>query len=65
MDINIILAIIGALIALGAVLIIYNARKIVRERFGLGDQNSGAITLKIIGAILFCIGMVIMLFNLR
>ena len=65
MDVNIILSIIGALISLVAVLIIYNARRIVIEIFGIGDQNSGAITLKIIGAILFCIGMVIMLFNLR
>lgn len=65
MDVNIILSIVGALISLSAVLIIYNARRIVRERFGIGDQNSGTLVLKIIGAVLFCVGMIIMLFNLR
>ena len=65
MDVNIILSIVGALIALSAVLIIYNARRIVRERFGIGDQNSGTLALEIIGAVLFCVGMIIILFNLR
>lgn len=65
MGVNIILSIVGALISLSAVLIIYNARRIVRERFGIGDQNSGTLALKIIGAVLFCVGMIIMLFNLR
>ena len=45
MDVNIILSIIGALISLVAVLIIYNARRIVRERFGIGDQNSIRISI--------------------
>ena len=33
MDVKIILSIVGALISLAAVVLIYNARKIVRERF--------------------------------
>lgn len=39
MDVKIILSIVGALISLAAVVLIYNARKIVRERFSFGDQN--------------------------
>ncbi len=64
MDIQIILSIIGALISLVAVILIYNARKIVKERFSFGDQNSGALAVKTIGLILFFIGMLIIFFNL-
>ena len=46
MDIKIILSIVGALISLAAVVLIYNARKIVRERFSFGDQNSGTLAVK-------------------
>ena len=64
MDVKIILSIVGALISLAAVVLIYNARKIVRERFSLGDQNSGALAVKTIGMVLFCVGMLIIFFNL-
>ena len=64
MDVKIILSIVGALISLAAVVLIYNARKIVRERFSFGDQNSGALAVKTIGMVLFCVGMVIIFFNL-
>ena len=64
MDIKIILSIVGALISLMAVLLIYNARKIVKERFSFGDQNSGTLAVKTVGLILFFIGMLIIFFNL-
>ena len=48
MDVKIILSIVGALISLAAVVLIYNARKIVRERFSFGDQKSGALAVKTI-----------------
>ena len=57
MDVKIILSIVGALISLAAVVLIYNARKIVRERFSFGDQNSGTLAVKTIGMVLFCVGM--------
>ena len=57
MNVQIIFSIIGALLALIAVVLIYNARKIVRERFSFGDQNSGALAVKTIGMVLFCVGM--------
>lgn len=64
MDVKIILSIVGALISLVAVVLIYNARKIVKERFSFGDQNSGTLTVKTIGLILFCIGMLLIFFYL-
>lgn len=64
MDVKIILSILGALISLVAVVLIYNARKIVKERFSFGDQNSGALAIKTIGMVLFCIGMLIIFLNL-
>ena len=64
MDIKIILSIVGALISLAAVVLIYNARKIVKERFSFGDQNSGTLAVKTVGLILFFIGMLIIFFNL-
>ena len=51
MDVKIILSIVGALISLAAVVLIYNARKIVRERFSFGDQNSGTLAVKTIGMV--------------
>lgn len=64
MDIKIVLSIIGALLSLAAVVLIYNARKIVKERFSFGDQNSGTLVIKAIGLFLFFIGMLIIFFNL-
>ncbi len=64
MDIKIVLSIIGALLSLAAVVLIYNARKIVKERFSFGDQNSGTLVVKAIGLFLFFIGMLIIFFNL-
>ena len=51
-------------INIAAVVLIYNARKIVRERFSFGDQNSGTLAVKTIGMVLFCVGMLIIFFNL-
>ena len=64
MNVQIIFSIIGALLALIAVVLIYSARKIVKERFIFGDQNSGVLVVKTIGIFLFCIGMLIIFFNL-
>lgn len=64
MDIKIILSIIGALISLMSVVLIYNARKIVKERFSFGDQNSGTLAVKVVGLILFLLGMLIIFYNL-
>lgn len=64
MDIKIILSIIGAIISFIAVILIFNARKIVKNRFSLGDQNGGTLAVKAIGLILFILGMLIIFFNL-
>ena len=50
-----ILKIIGLILIMCGIIWIYDARRITRKFFnGLGDENEGALGLKIIGAI-FCI----------
>ena len=49
------------LILLGVILI-YDARIITKELFGFGDQNEATSGLKILGAIICLLGILIMLF---
>ena len=59
---QIILRLIGALIALAGVILIYDARIITKKAFGFGDQNEATSGLKIVGTILSCIGALIIFF---
>ncbi len=60
--IQIILKIIGLLIALGGITLIYDARIITKKFFSFGDQNEGSTGLKIIGFLIAIIGAIIMIF---
>lgn len=64
MDIKIILQILGAILSLIAVIIIFDARKIVKTRFSFGDQNGGTLILKVSGLIMFVLGMILIFINL-
>ena len=58
----IILRLIGALLALAGVILIYDARIITKKVFGFGDQNEATSGLKIVGALLSCVGALIIFF---
>jgi hypothetical protein len=57
--VQIIIRIIAALIILGGVILIFDARPITKRYFGFGDQNQGAMGLKMLGFIIAIIGAVI------
>ena len=60
---QIILKLIGALIALAGVILVYDARLITKKMFNYGDQNEATSGFKILGAILCMIGALIIYFN--
>ena len=47
---------IGAIIVMIGVILVYDARPITKNLFSFGDQNEGALGLKIIGMIISLIG---------
>ena len=59
---QIILRLIGALIALGGVILIYDARIITKKMFGFGDQNEATSGFKILGGIIAIVGVLIIYF---
>ena len=59
---QIILRLIGALIALGGVTLIYDARIITKKMFGFGDQNEATSGFKILGVIIAIVGVLIIYF---
>lgn len=62
--IQIILRILGLIMILIGVVLIYDARIITKRFFGFGDQNDGALGLKILGFIVAIIGGLIVYFNI-
>ncbi len=60
---QVIMRIIAALILLGGVILIYDARMITKKFFGFGDQNDASSGLKIIGFLALILGGIIMYFN--
>lgn len=60
---NIILSIIGIVIALMGVIMIYDARFVTKKLFGFGDQNEAALGLKLAGFLISAIGAIIIYFN--
>ena len=51
-----IIDLIGAIIVLVGVILTYDARPITKNLFSFGDQNEGALGLKIVGFIISLIG---------
>ena len=60
---QIIMRIVAALILLGGVILIYDARIITKKFFGFGDQNDASSELKIIGFLALILVGIIMYFN--
>ena len=60
---NLIVLIIGLVLAILGVISIYDARQIAKKLFGFGDQNEAAAGLKILGFIMAIIGTLIIYFN--
>ena len=58
------LDIVGAIFVLIGIVLVYDARPITKKFFSFGDQNEGALGLKIIGFIFTVIGGVLLLFYL-
>ena len=59
---QIILRLIGTLIALAGVILIYDARIITKKMFNFGDQNEATSGFKIWGVIISLIGALIIFF---
>ena len=51
-----IIKVIGIIVLFIGVILVFDARPIAIKRFGFGDQNEGAKTLKIVGFIISIIG---------
>ena len=58
------LEIVGAIFVLIGIVLVYDARPITKKFFSFGDQNEGALGLKMIGFIFTVIGGVLLLFYL-
>ena len=59
---QIILRLVGTLIALAGVILIYDARIITKKMFNFGDQNEATSGFKILGVIVSLIGALILFF---
>lgn len=53
----------GIVIATCGVILIYDARPITKKMFSFGDQNDGALGLKITGFLISIIGMLLIYCN--
>ena len=62
--INIIIKIIALLIILVGVILIYDARIITKKFFSFGDQNDGALGLKVTGFLIIVIGAILAYCNI-
>lgn len=60
--VQLIIRIIGLVIALLGVICIFDARIITKKFFGFGDQNEGSMGLKILGFIIAIVGALILFF---
>ena len=61
--IQIILKLIGLILALAGVVMIYDARILTNKWFGFGDINDASSGLKILGFVICIIGAIIFYFN--
>lgn len=60
--VQIVIRLIGALIALVGVVFIYDARVITKKIFGFGDKNEATSGFKILGTIIYIVGAFIIFF---
>lgn len=63
MNIQLILTLIGMILAGMGVIMVYDARILTKKFFGFGDQNEAACGLKILGFIVAILGALIIFFN--
>ena len=63
-NVDTVLKIFGTILVLIGIILIYDARPITKKFFGFGDQNEGALGLKMFGFIFTVVGGVILLFYL-
>lgn len=61
---NLILKVLGAILVLIGIILIYDARPITKKYFGFGDQNEGALGMKMLGFIFTLVGGILLLFYL-
>lgn len=54
----------GIIIATCGVILIYDARPITKKMFSFGDQNDGALGLKLVGFLFSIIGMILVYCNM-
>ena len=54
----------GIVLATIGVILIYDARPITKKMFSFGDQNDGALGLKITGFLISIIGMILVYCNI-
>ena len=62
---GLIIKIILLLVVLCGVILIYDARSLIKKFFGFGDQNEGAAGLKFFGVILVFVGGIVLFFVQR
>lgn len=62
-NLEIIIRIIGYILLAIGVVLIFDARKITKNRFSFGDRNESTKILKVVGFIISIIGVLIILFQ--
>lgn len=60
---KVIIKLIAALIILGGVTLVFDARPITKKYFGFGDQNEGTDGIKILGYIISIVGGIIFILS--
>lgn len=59
---NTILLILGALVVMGGVVLVYDARSLTARVFGFGDQNEATLGMKMLGFAISIIGALMIYF---
>lgn len=59
-----ILIILGLILSMFGVICIFDARLITKKMFSFGDQNEATMGLKILGFLVYIVGIIIIYFNL-
>lgn len=65
MNMKIVLALIGLILAMVGVIMVYDARLLTKKLFSFGDQNEASWGLKILGFIIAIIGGLIIFFQMK
>ncbi len=61
---DVVLKLFGAILVLVGIILIYDARPITKKFFSFGDQNEGALGLKMFGFIFTVVGGILLLLYL-